>query len=121
MSFTVCETITSPACAFPATRDPMWTVTPRSFSPDDLALARMDADPDLDPDLADGLLHGVRASDRGRGRGERREEPVTGGIDLAASEATKLRAQPQSRALEGDRTMLDHRALRPAPWNPPRR
>ena len=54
------------------------------------ALTEMDPGPDLDTELADRFGGCARAGDRRRGFAERREEPIAGGVDLAATEPLQL-------------------------------
>ena len=88
---------------------------PSQLLADDLAFAGVKTDPDLDPDLANGRLHGLCAADRGGRRSEGREEPVTGGVDLAAPEAAELRAHPRVMRAEQIAPCAYRRALPPGP------
>src|SRR3954447_19592301 len=65
---------------------------PRELVADHLAFARVHARPDLEPQPADRLDGCLRAANSAGRPVERREEPVAGGVQLAAPESLELAA-----------------------------
>ena len=100
--------------AFPATEDPC--------GPRPLAASRRrprirrceDRSGPRPRSRANGRLHGLCAADRGGRRSEGREEPVTGGVDLAAPEA-RSSARTLESCARSRSSMWYRRALPPGP------
>ena len=65
---------------------------PGGLALDELALAGVQARPDLNAEILDGVGDCDGGTDRPRGSIERREEPVTGGVELAPAETGELAA-----------------------------
>ena len=86
------DTSTSPAPASEATRAPVCTAIPRTWSPAQLALARVQARAHLEPDALHVVDDRARAADRAGRPVEGREEAVARGVDLTPSEAFQISA-----------------------------
>ena len=86
-----------------------------------LDLAGVQADAHVDVQGGRGRTDRTRAANTARGPVERREEPVTGRLDLVATEGLELAADGVRRAHRGGPSNVGHRARLPARWTPRRR
>lgn len=84
------ETSTSPGSACSATRAPVWTAIPATFSVDDLAFAGVQADADVEAELFGLAPDRARAANRACRPVEGREQPVARHVDLLPACAREL-------------------------------
>ena len=84
--------MTSPAPAWPSTREAMCTAMPPTSSAGEVALARVHARAHVEPVVARRLGDRDRAAHRARGPVEGGQEAVAHRLDLAAAVARELRA-----------------------------
>ena len=96
---------TSPGPASAATRAPIWTAMPAGLPGGADDLAGVQPGPDLEAELANGRDAAQGAADRPGGPVERRQEAITGRVDLLA---------PEARELAADDRVVVGRAARPS-------